>query len=58
MHLQDHFGVSRKKAMADGHKLQQEKVLLDVGKKIFIVWGGPTWGQGPESGGISILGDL
>lgn len=25
--------MSRQKAMADGHKLQQEKVLLDIGKK-------------------------
>lgn len=52
MHLQGHYGVSRQKAMADGHKLQQEKVLLDIGeKKIFIVWGGPAWGQGPERSG-------
>lgn len=30
--------MRRQKATADGHKLQQEKILLDTGKKkIFIV---------------------
>jgi len=44
--------------MADGQKLQQEKVLLDVGKKIFML-GGVQHGHGDQrGGGTSILGDV
>lgn len=58
MHLQGHFGVSRQKAMADGHKLQQEKVLLDIGKKIFMGGVVQHGDRDQRGGGTSILGDL
>lgn len=58
MHLQGHFGVSGQKAMADGCKLQQEKVLLDIGKNIFISGGIQHRDREQRDGGTSVLGDI
>lgn len=60
MHLQGHFGASRQKPVVDGHKLQQGKVLLDIGEKKKSSWwaGVQHLEKDQRCGGTFILADL